>query len=303
MSERTILVIVDTAAEEPQVVIDRAAWLARRAGATLELFAAEFDVDVDAGVVTTVAIPENGGKQQILARQRGRLEEFAAPLRASGLEVAVDVVWEQPVGEAVIRKIAASSPWLVAKGTHHHNVVQRTLLTNTDWQLIRSCPVPLLLVKPRQIAARPKIVAAVDPLHQHDKPAQLDDAIFRFAEGLAQSTNGELHLVHAFALPMGLELPPDVTALVAAQHREAMTAFLRGHPLPTENVHLLEGLAHECLRHVAQEEAADFVVMGAVARRGLRKLLIGSTAERVLDRLPCDLVIIKPPGFSAPANQ
>jgi universal stress protein E len=41
--------------------------------------------------------------------------------------------------------------------------------------------------------------------------------------------------------------------------------------------------------------------MGAIARRGLSRLFIGSTAERVLDKLPCDLVIVKPAGF-APAS-
>jgi universal stress protein E len=36
-----------------------------------------------------------------------------------------------------------------------------------------------------------------------------------------------------------------------------------------------------------------------VSRRGLDRVFLGSTAERVLDRLPCDLLIIKPEGFSA----
>jgi universal stress protein E len=42
--------------------------------------------------------------------------------------------------------------------------------------------------------------------------------------------------------------------------------------------------------------------MGAVARRGIKKVLIGSTAARVLDRLPCDLVIIKPGTFFVPSS-
>ena len=37
--------------------------------------------------------------------------------------------------------------------------------------------------------------------------------------------------------------------------------------------------------------------MGVVARSGLKRLLIGNTAERVLDHLPCDLLVIKPEGF------
>jgi len=37
--------------------------------------------------------------------------------------------------------------------------------------------------------------------------------------------------------------------------------------------------------------------MGALARSGLKRLLIGNTAERVLDHLPCDLLVIKPRGL------
>ena len=64
--------------------------------------------------------------------------------------------------------------------------------------------------------------------------------------------------------------------------------------MQTTSVHVLDGLAHVCLESAVKQQNADFLVMGAVARRGVKKLLIGSTAARVLDRLPCDLVIIKP---------
>ena len=57
----------------------------------------------------------------------------------------------------------------------------------------------------------------------------------------------------------------------------------------------------QCLESAVQQQDADFLVMGAVARRGVKKLLLGSTAARVLDRLPCDLVIIKPAELVLPS--
>jgi hypothetical protein len=42
----------------------------------------------------------------------------------------------------------------------------------------------------------------------------------------------------------------------------------------------------------------SLVVMGTLARSGLRRLLIGNTAGRVLDHPPCDLLVVKPSGFS-----
>jgi universal stress protein E len=40
------------------------------------------------------------------------------------------------------------------------------------------------------------------------------------------------------------------------------------------------------------------MVMGALSRRGLKRAFIGSTAEDVLEHLPCDALIVKPPDFA-----
>jgi universal stress protein E len=103
-------------------------------------------------------------------------------------------------------------------------------------------------------------------------------------------------------MPLGVELPPNVQKLVAAEHRRALEAFGATHPIHAGNLHVLQGLPHECLKSAAEDQHADFVVMGAVARRGIKKLLIGSTAERVLDRLPCDLIVIKPARVVVPGQ-
>jgi len=47
-------------------------------------------------------------------------------------------------------------------------------------------------------------------------------------------------------------------------------------------------------------EGVDLMVMGTVARSGLAGLLIGTTAERVLRKLPCSVLTVKPDGFVSP---
>jgi universal stress protein E len=300
MRASTILVVVDLTAGAHHPALERAAWLAKQAGARLELFACDYDPDLDDGRVVIAGHADSGPRERVLQRRRDQLEQLAAPLRQQGMEVTVDVVWDHPFELAISQKAAAHDYWLVAKDTHHHNLIQRTLLTNVDWHLIRECPVPLLLVKGRKLAAEPNVLAAVDPVNEHDKPAALDDRILTFAADLARVLRGHLHLVHSYSTPMGAELPPDIVKVIAQEHRVAMQKFLDRHAVLGGHAHLYEGLAHESLRKAATEHAADFVVMGAVARRGLKRLFIGSTAERVLDRLPCDLLIIKPLEFEVP---
>jgi universal stress protein E len=47
------------------------------------------------------------------------------------------------------------------------------------------------------------------------------------------------------------------------------------------------------VKDTAQRSEADIMVLGAIARRGLTRLFIGSTAEILLDRLPCDVLTVK----------
>jgi universal stress protein E len=294
MWENTVLVVADAAAGAHQPALERAAWLAKRTEGRVELFACVFDPDIDSGRGPA------GARDDLLRQRRLELENLAAPLRQQDISVSVDVVWDHPFETAILKKATAHDYWLVAKDAHHHNLAQRTLLTNVDWHLIRTCPVPLLLAKDRRLAAEPNVLAAVDPLNEHDKPAALDDRIYTFAAELARVLRGHLHVVHSYGTPLGAALPADAVKLIADQHRAAMKRFLDTHAALEGRPHLYEGMAHECLQKAANEHAADFVVMGAVARRGLKRLFIGSTAERVLDRLPCDLVIIKPLEFEAP---
>jgi len=303
MTNKTILVVVDPTANEHPVV-DRAAGLAQANGAALELFICDYDADIDAGQTSAVWVKTTeNARDHLVGLLKRKLEDLAAPLRKRGLSVSTDVAWDHPLDDGIVRKVVKSKPWLVAKDTHHHNVLKRTILSNTDWLLIRECPAPLYLAKPAAVSPAPKIAAAVDPLHEHDKPAQLDHKLVETAKALAEASGGTLHIVHTYALPQPMSVPEgapivDISEEVEAEHRRAFEGFVKGYGLPAGQTHLLEGLAHQRLPQLVQEQNIDVMVMGAVSRRGLDRIFLGSTAERVLDRLPCDLLIVKPEKFA-----
>ncbi|MEM9336194.1 MAG: universal stress protein, partial [Pseudomonadota bacterium] len=74
------------------------------------------------------------------------------------------------------------------------------------------------------------------------------------------------------------------------------------HEIPEANSHLVAGLTHEELPELAGKMKADVVVMGAVSRNRWKRLFIGATAERTLEHLPCDLLIVKPDWFQTPVK-
>jgi universal stress protein E len=295
--DKKILVVVDPRSDA-QAAVERAAWLATCVSADLELFICDFDPYIDAGQSSTIWI-EQPVREQLIAKLREKLETLAVPLRDRGLQVSIDVAWDHPLHEGIVRKARESQPWLVAKDTHHHGVLKRTILTNTDWHLIRDCPAPLLLVKPNPVPEDPKVFAAVDPLHVHDKPARLDNELVKLGAALAADVGGELHVVHAYMVPIEL-MVPDASQIHAVvketrqAHKEAFAEFLEPHAMPDGSTHLIESPVDEALPEITEKEGAWVIVMGAISRGGLERVFIGSTAERVLDRLPCDVLIVKP---------
>ncbi len=312
MSDQRILVVVDPTAEE-QPAVQRAARLAQAYGASLELFVCDYDQSL-ASLPRFDPKTAEQARRRVLDNHLAKLDELRIPLKAQGLAVEIDARWARPLHRGIVGKVADTRPMLVVKDTHEHPVLRRTLLSNTDWNLIRACPAPLLLVKPRPLGATPRVLAAVDPVHERDKPADLDRAILGFSVELARRLGGTLHILHAFdttplyvaaadtPLSMTSVPPPELLADLETRHREALDALLADFPVDKANVRFEHGPAHLAIAAVAEQEQADFVVMGAVSRSGLERIFVGSTAERTLDRLPCDLVVVKGPGFRAPAE-
>jgi len=308
---KNILVVVDPTAKE-QTCIDKAAHLARRIGAELELFVCEYEPSLS-GKPFFDSERLKASRESLLAERRKALERLAEPLRNDGLEVAIDVAWDHPLHEGICRKVASAHADLLVKDTHFHSLVRRTLITNTDWHLIRSCPIPMLLTKSSAWSTPFRVLAAVDPGHQADKPAALDREILEWGAWLT-STDGELHAVHMHfpaslvAASVGVAGVPIAAAGGTAdqliqqeqeRRREELRQLVGPAAIPPERVHLKLGTAADLLPEEAERLKAHIVVMGAVSRSRLQTVFIGSTAEKVLDRLPCDVLVIKPLDFKS----
>ncbi len=66
--------------------------------------------------------------------------------------------------------------------------------------------------------------------------------------------------------------------------------------LDQAQAHLPDEFAKEVVRHFVREHNIGLLEMGAIARGHLDNLLIDHTAQRVLERLECDPLVIKPDG-------
>lgn len=238
------------------------------------------------------------------AARRAQLERLGASLRAEGVRVSTTIAWDYPAPDAVIRAALRLEADLVVAECHRATHPIPWFLHFADWELVRNCPLPLLLVKGRKPYHRGAVLAAVDPTYAHAKPADLDAEILTYGSDLALALGSALHAVHAYNFTdaaIDLAAPGAVTITqeaVEAQAREPVDLLLDQIKMPCANRHVIDGRAIDVIEGMTRDLGAQILVMGAVSRSGMRSLLIGRTAERILDRVTCDLLIVKPSHFN-----
>lgn len=305
-----ILVAIADPSSRQQPALGKGVQLARRTGAEVEVFHCMFNPYVQGERI----YGSRGAARDIEALieiTRHRLEQRAVAVAGSDLRMRVSVRWDYPAHEGIVRQALRHRADIVVTESHRHRKAARLFLSNTDWQLIRLCPVPLLLVKSPRAWTSAKVLAAIDPLHAHAKPSALDPRILKVGAQLARAFGSQLHAVHAHVPLMGYTtgpmtepLPYRITGCEARAYakrvRKGVTAETRRFALSERRVHVVEGEPVRALPRMARRLGAQIVVMGAVSRSGLKRLFIGNTAERVIDALSCDVCVVKPPGFRTP---
>jgi len=298
----SILVPVRDYSARSLPVVKKAAQLAAALNAKLELFhdlAIPITIETLASSQNTLRYVKANARRPAIEG----LERLAAPLRSGGLTVTTAAAWDYPPAEAILRRaVAIKADLIVAPCRARHRLPG--LLGYTDWELLRLSPVPVLLVKTATPYRRPKMLAAIDPTHMHAKSSALDPRILDYGAQVGRALRGSLGVVHAY-LPRSL--PPTATfdtkrrkSLLADGEREARKTFndaLKKTTIPSLRRYLLPGDPADVIPATATKTGSAIVVMGSVSRSALGRFFIGNTAESVLDKLRCDLLVVKPANF------
>jgi universal stress protein E len=304
---RRILVALKEPSAKSLPIVAKAVQLARGLDARLELFHC-----IDDPIYSDIADPPKQGFQIIEQDWRTgylkRLESIAIPLRRQGLKVGTSVEWDFPAYEAIVRRASDISADLIVSECHRGRHIVPALLHLTDWELLQVSPLPVLLVKSTRRWDRPVILAAVDPSHAFAKPADLDAEILDAGTAVRAALRGSLHVVYGWVPPpvgaatsksIDAATVKSVAARARAQAQRQLDRILRTTEIPRSRRHLIERHAIDAIQDAVRATHSSIVVMGAVSRSGLKRIFIGNTAQRLLDALACDILVVKPRQFRA----
>ncbi|MBB5035066.1 universal stress protein [Prosthecobacter vanneervenii] len=230
-----------------------------------------------------------------------RLKKFVADAEVSSA-VNAEVRIGTPFTELVEACRAHSADLLVMGAKGSRNEPHRIGVIAA--KCVRKAPVDVLVVREDAQGPFKKIVACVDFSENSAKAVQC-------ALHVAQQDSGELDCLHVFqsALAMSLDyggfapsLPATYDPQAVDNWRKELAAFLEPLTREGEGVsvaqHVTErvNIREAILDHVS-ETHASLVVLGTSGKTGLREMLIGTTAEKIVQHVPCSILAVKPDGF------
>ena len=281
---KNLFVVIDPTSQK-QPGLDRAAELSRLGKARITAFSSVYKA-VDE---MTEANSRRSGKREFLKDWESKLKVMLAPYKEKGLKISSDIYWTADWYAAVSRAALRADADLVIKSTFRHGKLQRLLHSTSDFTIMRHSPCPVLLVREAKSSAGKLILAALDLESTDEGHIGLNNSVIKHARELSEFTGLPLHVIAATSLK------PDLShVLSGVEEQESGVEATLAHAFGVEpaNFHIVKGAAINVIPAQAEHLRAQVVVIGVSARSGVKGVMVGTTAKKVLDKLDCDVLAI-----------
>jgi universal stress protein A len=255
----------------------------------------------------------------VVEEAEGYLADVEGRLAAQGIGVSRAVRYGHAAQE-ILDHAQARRADLIAMCTHGRTGVLRYMLGSVAEAVLRASPVPVLLLRARVpvpsaaspaarsvvTAVRPRAAALFAPTFRHilcpvDFSLHSDSAM-EYAAEMAQRFGADLTILHVVHDPLDVtcsHIPhPPLEQLREEMIREAEHALQRRarrtlRVLPRAKTMVVAGPPYRQIIRYAEEHHVDLIVVGTQGLSGLERLVMGSTAERVVRTAPCPVVSIR----------
>jgi universal stress protein E len=264
-----MFVVVDPA-DSRHYAMERAiktAKLIHNSEATFKVFVA-----VDSEAVDTRVVNNN------LFRDQSWFEsEIRAPFEEAGLDYSIEVSWSSEWQKSIVHASGVYNATRILLPVHERGASTRLFFSESKWDLLKSAQCPVVLIQPGAREDRKKILAAVNYQAVQDGQRTLNKTIIDQAKAIAGLYDAELHVVNAY---------------IDSMHYPDRGRLANDSGIPQEFVHVEEGFTDEAVAKVAKKIDTDLVVMGTLNQKGTFKSRRGNTAERVINALDQDIMVV-----------
>ncbi|MBV0924479.1 universal stress protein [Halomicroarcula limicola] len=272
---------------------EHGAYIADAFDATLHLLTV-VDVDAAAGPFSAGGVDEEY-VERLKSKARTAIDALDGAVSAVET-VQSSVVTGQP-STAILDYVADRDVDLVAMGTHGRRGLSRYLVGSVAERVVRQSPVPVLTVRASERSA---VEEGYDQILVPTDGSDYAAAAVAHALAIAERAGARVHAVSVvnlgdIATGADVGVPPEFVEQFETLAEEAVVSVAtaaRERGLDVETSVSSGVPARELLDYV-EENPIDLVVMGTHGRTGWDRLLLGSTAERLVRRSPTPVLTVR----------
>lgn len=303
---RSLVIDIDASAER-HPALDQAVFLAQGCGASLTIVDVVPDVPRAARRFVTTGV-----EGELVSHREQCLADIADDVRRQGVQVQTALLRGRPAFVLIQEVLRANHDLLLRSHGRSPSAGKPRPFGSIDMQLLRLCPCPVWLVSSGAPRPPARVLAAVNAVPDDPSEQELNLRVLALAQRVIDAEGGHLTVLQAWAAfgedVMRAHVPAeDLKEYVeTAQHTasEELEALLTAAGVNRSRctIELVKGYPEDAIPHYADTHEMDLVVMGTVARTGIPGLIIGNTAERLLQRLTCSVLAVKPRDFVSPVE-
>lgn len=289
-------IVSEKLSDSTDAAIESGIWLAKLNGARLVFFNA-LEVPEYARFV---AEEQGDVGATLIADSEDRLAAIAQRATAEGIEADYVMAFGKSWVE-LIRQVLKQGHDLVIAGTHHRATAASVLFGSTGMKLLRKCPCPVWITRPQERQKIRSVLVANDL-------SPISDLALELGVSIADLQEAQLHVLHVLELGLGRREwdAYKIRERARAEATERLDDQLArvgaaGLTKPPHIDIVVDAADTAIIRRIEQFEI-DLLVMGTVARGGIAGVLMGNTAERLLPRISCSVLAVKPDNFICPVD-
>lgn len=243
-----------------------------------------------------------------IENKKKSFQELLSAAAFSGISIQFKVLVGRDFIE-IIRELLSDKHDILIKMANHHTAN----FDSSDFHLMRKCPKPVWLINRNNSIKETRVVAAIDLSLEESEEGRIFNAnILDLATTFSGWSDSKLHVISCWSLygeasmrssgflAVSEEKVDEMLAQEEAINKTLQAQLVKPYADCDISTHLIKANAKMGIPDFVNENAINVVIMGTVGRTGIPGLLIGNTAETVLQLIDASVITLKPNGFECP---